>query len=282
MLLQLLLFALSCAVALAELPWPHLYRDTRALLPSDLSLLSVSSNVSASVAAIDPTHARVMQPLLQQLHSDSVVWDIGADIGTVSLHAARRGARVFAFEWDPVLLQDLRASAPRNSLSGKDHCCHRVPVCIFRQRCRLPPPASQRHERRCELHLAALNTCNDPPPRPPQPGIFRERNSTFSQQEEVELHLQPAHFSPSHTHSCHRYSTQSHLHVIAQPPFPALPARCRAIVISCAAQHVTRRWRVHSTNKLCMRARNAAPTYIFTEQKGQGIERGAHCITCIR
>jgi hypothetical protein len=118
-------------------------------------------------------HARVMQPLLQQLHSDSVVWDIGAGIGTVSLHAARRGARVFAFEWDPVLLQDLRASAPRNSLSGKDHCCHRVPVCIFRQRCRLPPPASQRHERRCELHLAALNTCNDPPPpAPPNQASF--------------------------------------------------------------------------------------------------------------
>ena len=114
MLLQLLLLALSCAVALAELPWRHLYRDTRALLPSDQSNLSVSSNVSASFAAIDPTHARVMQPLLQQLHSDSVVWDIGAGIGTVSLHAARRGARAFAFEWDPVLLQDLRASAPRN------------------------------------------------------------------------------------------------------------------------------------------------------------------------
>ena len=116
---------------------------------------------------------------------------------------------------------------------------------------------------------------------PPQPGIFRERNYTFSQQEEVELHLQPAHFSPSHTLSCHRYSTQRRLHAIAQPPSYALPARCRsrAIVLSCAAQHVTRRWRVRSTNKLCMRARNAAPTYIFTEHKGQGIERGSHCIT---
>jgi hypothetical protein len=119
MLLQLLLFALSCAAALAELPWPHLYRDTRALPPGDHLLLSVSSNVSASFAAIDPAHARVVQPLLQQLHSGSVVWDIGAGIGTVSLHAARRGARVFAFEWDPLLLQDLRASVRANNFQDR-------------------------------------------------------------------------------------------------------------------------------------------------------------------
>ena len=119
MLLQLLLFALSCAAAVAELPWPHLYRDTRALPPGHHLLLSVSSNVSASFVAVDPAHARVMQPLLQQLHSRSVVWDIGAGIGTVSLHAARRGAHVVAFEWDPILLHDLRASVRANSFEDR-------------------------------------------------------------------------------------------------------------------------------------------------------------------
>ncbi len=122
MLSQLLLCALACSLALAELPWPHIYRDQRALPPGEHLLLSVSSNVSASFVAVDPAHARIMQPLLQQLHSDSVLWDIGAGIGAVSLHAAQRGARVFAFEWDPSLLEDLQASVRANNLE------HRITV----------------------------------------------------------------------------------------------------------------------------------------------------------
>ncbi len=39
--------------------------------------------------------------------------------GTVSLHAARRGARVFAFEWDPVLLKDLEASVRANNFEDR-------------------------------------------------------------------------------------------------------------------------------------------------------------------
>ncbi len=83
MLHLLLLFALSCSPSLAELPWPHVYRDTRALPPGDHLLLTVSSNTSASYAAVHPAHAAVMNPILQQLHSASVLWDIGAGIGAL-------------------------------------------------------------------------------------------------------------------------------------------------------------------------------------------------------
>jgi precorrin-6B methylase 2 len=30
---------------------------------------------------VHPEHAAVMNPILQQLHSESVLWDIGAGIG---------------------------------------------------------------------------------------------------------------------------------------------------------------------------------------------------------
>ncbi len=40
----------------------------------------------------------------------------------MSLHAAHRGARVFAFEWDPVLLKDLEASVRANNFE------HRVTI----------------------------------------------------------------------------------------------------------------------------------------------------------
>ena len=119
MLLHVLLLAFTCAPSLAQLPWPHVYRDTRGLSPGAHLLLSVTSNVSASFAAVDRAHALVMQPLLQQLTSESVVWDIGAGIGAISLHAAHRGARVYAFEWDPVLLRDLEAAVVANNMQDR-------------------------------------------------------------------------------------------------------------------------------------------------------------------
>ncbi len=119
MLLPLSLFLILCALTAAELPWPQLYRDTRGLPPGDHVLLSVSSNISASFAAIDAAHARVLQPLLQQLDGQSVFWDIGAGIGTISIHAAQRGAHVFAFEWDPTLLKDLTASVRANKFEDR-------------------------------------------------------------------------------------------------------------------------------------------------------------------
>jgi hypothetical protein len=119
MLLHLLLVAFTCTPSLAQLPWPHVYRDTRGLLPGAHLLLSVTSNVSASFAAVESAHAHIMQPLLQQLTGESVVWDIGAGIGAMSLHAAHRGARVYAFEWDPVLLRDLEASVRANNMQDR-------------------------------------------------------------------------------------------------------------------------------------------------------------------
>ena len=43
-----------------------------------------------------------MQPLLQQLTRESAVWDIGAGIGAISLHAAHghRGNKRLLLRWD--------------------------------------------------------------------------------------------------------------------------------------------------------------------------------------
>ena len=193
MLLPFAIFALAFTLTLAELPWPQVYRDTRGLSPGDHVLLSVSSNVSATFAAIDSAHARVMQPLLQQLDSQSVLWDIGAGIGTVSLHAAHRGARVYAFEWDPTLLMDLQASVRANEFGDRVTivaafpCARSGSAVMFRRLKRAGTFAGMWHT--TPLHFTFRSHC----PLPLLPGIFRELDSTFSRQTEVQLlHLQRA------------------------------------------------------------------------------------------
>jgi FkbM family methyltransferase len=58
--------------------------------------------------------------LKRELQPEDVFWDVGANIGAVSLVAARRCARVVAFEPDPRSIGTLRANIAANDLHNID------------------------------------------------------------------------------------------------------------------------------------------------------------------
>jgi FkbM family methyltransferase len=62
---------------------------------------------------------KVQQVLQESLKSDSVFYDVGANIGFYSLLAARHGAQVFAFEPDVRNAESLERHARLNSLGAK-------------------------------------------------------------------------------------------------------------------------------------------------------------------
>jgi FkbM family methyltransferase len=58
------------------------------------------------------------------LRPDDVVWDVGASVGLFTVHAAREGASVVAFEPDPATVIRLRQNVALNDTASRIQCRH--------------------------------------------------------------------------------------------------------------------------------------------------------------
>lgn len=56
---------------------------------------------------------------IDQLDEDSVMWDVGANVGYFSIYAAKRGLKVLAFEPDQITANVINKNIYLNNLSGK-------------------------------------------------------------------------------------------------------------------------------------------------------------------
>lgn len=95
-------------------------------LPRDLSRAPLLVSPDAALQLVKPGDAAFDPMLLRFCREDvapgAVVWDVGANVGIVSLGAAVRGAEVLAIEPDPFLGGLLRRTAahPENRSRGID------------------------------------------------------------------------------------------------------------------------------------------------------------------
>lgn len=83
-------------------------------LPSDFGHAPIRVSPDAALSLLKPGR-RAFDPMLLRLCSEyveegSVVWDVGANVGILSLAAAQRGGDVLAIEPDPWLYSLLRAT----------------------------------------------------------------------------------------------------------------------------------------------------------------------------
>ncbi|MFB6301607.1 MAG: FkbM family methyltransferase [Haloferacaceae archaeon] len=88
------------------------------------------NGVSVSFGIRDPESFRrsvghgetdVIEDFLAHLTDGDVVWDVGANQGTYSLFAAKRGAEVHAFEPNPDAYEIIERNAQRNGVSIQVH-----------------------------------------------------------------------------------------------------------------------------------------------------------------